>query len=252
MTEEKWVETFVKFAVPTNKMILSEAKDIPTTSTKVGGSPWWPENEPRPVCVKGHPMTFIAQINLSDLPLEGTTFRGLYSFHYCNQCMYEGNMAFGWKDDQNKGYDVRVFEDLEKTEDSLGFVSKTVLESKRVELIRIDEVPEVNDLPPGIYELIPDAFFEYEPPDNDNFSVIPGDNIYPGLKHVHSSKIGGAPTWVQDPEWPNSSEGHKMKFVAQLDCKIGEESAWAGGTAFLFLYKNSKGFFETEMLLQST
>lgn len=250
MTETDWTEKIKKFEKPTNKMLLQEMENPCHPVSSIGGAPWWPKGTERPKCEKGHFMSFIAQINLSDLPNQNEAMSGLFSFHYCIECQHEGNMAFGWYYEKNKNYDVRVFQYLNVENDGLGIVSGPIIPSRIVKLEKIEEIPNINDLPLNVNEMIPDEFFEFEPPDYDPYKLIPGDTVWPNMKHVHGSKIGGHPTWVQDPKWPTTPDGKRMKFIAQLDGIIGEGASWPNGTAFLFIYESSAGEYIAEMGLQ--
>ena len=206
----------------------------------------------RPTCSLGHEMTFVAQINLSDCPDTSVRWHGLLSFHYCNECSFEGNMAFGWNDNDTHNYDVGAFMDLTVTSDGLGNVAKTSVTNRQVSLESVQEVQDWEDMPDDLSKIIPDEVFDFVPPDYDPYSLIPSDNLWPSVKHVQGTKIGGHPTWVQSAEWAPYSGGGRMKFVAQLDGLIGEELTWPGGAVYLFAERNKNGTFECEMLLQTT
>lgn len=247
-----WIEEISKFEKPTNKMVLQEMEHPCQPISCVGGAPWWPKGIERPRCEKGHFMSFISQIDLSDLPDPDEPISGLCSFHYCIECQHKGNMSFGWSDKQNKGYDVRVFQDLNVDTDGLGILSDPVIPPRTVEFEKIEEVPNLSDLPVDVAEMVPDKFFKFTPPDIDNYKFIPSDWVWHNLKHVHGSKIGGHPTWIQNPEWPSMVSGKRMIFLAQLDGLIGDDAAWANGTAYLFIHKRIKGTYVGEMGLQHT
>jgi uncharacterized protein YwqG len=112
MNDKNWMTLYKQFELPTNKMTLRREDVLPHPVTQVGGIPWWPVGTGRPKCDQGHLMSFIAQINLKDLPSNESALAGLLSFHYCIQCQYDGNMAFGWDSDEKTKYDVRVFSEL--------------------------------------------------------------------------------------------------------------------------------------------
>ena len=250
MNKEHWVELFRKFELPTYKMKLNGKTTGQSSVMRIGGNPWWPKGTERPRCNDGHEMSFIAQINLSDLPQNEQNIYGLVSFHYCIQCQNEGNMAFGWNYDENKNYDVRVFPDLTLPVDGKSQIAEPVVSEPVADIEKVLEIPDVNDLPLEVSDLVPDEFFNYTPPDYDQFSFIPSDNVWADLKHVHGTKVGGHPTWVQEPEWPPGSIDGKMIFVAQLDGLVGEIASWPDGAAFLFVDKDKEGKLIAEMGLQ--
>ncbi len=252
MTNPIWFTEWKKTEKVTHKLVLVTGESKVTPTTQIDGIPWWPQGIDRPTCLHEHKMTFVAQINFADLPDKSLNWAGLLSFHYCDECSLAGNMAFGWNDDENPSYNVRVFPNLSLKSDELENVANTTVTGRQTSLVPIAEVQEMGDLPYEISILVPDAFFEFVPPDEDHASIIPGDTIWPSLKHVHSAKIGGHPTWVQNPEWAPFSDGGKMEFVAQLDSVIGEELTWPGGMVYLFAQLRQDNSFECEMLLQTT
>ena len=248
MTELDWIKLYKQFEKPTNKMKFYAGNGAKSLDTKIGGVPWWPANVERPKCKQGHYMSFISQINLKDWP-DNQNRVGVVSFHYCIQCQHDGDMAFGWYYDQNKNYDIRVFSDISVAPDELGAMGLNVPEQTPA-FEAIIEIPDVNDLPQEIASILPDEFFEFIPPDYDEFSIIQSDYVWHNLKHVHGSKVGGYPTWVQDSEWPLGANGQNMKFLTQLDSIVGEIASWANGTAFLFIDEDENGNLVAEMGLQ--
>jgi uncharacterized protein YwqG len=78
------------------------------------------------------------------------------------------------------------------------------------------------------------------------------EDIYPGLKHVSKSKIGGWPSWVQGPVWPLNN-GERYKFLGQLDWMLFDGTPWcSGGYAYLFVAKDDNDKLKAEMLIQVT
>ncbi len=247
-----WIEEVTRFEKPTNKMILKETEAPCQPVTKIGGAPWWPQGEERPKCEHGHWMTFVVQINLGDLPGQLEDLSGLYSFHYCIDCQHQGNMSFGWRDDENKGYDVRVFQDLSVENDGLRIVGNPTIPPRTVQLEEIHEIPSFSDLPFDLGNRFHKESYNYTPPDFDPHGFIPSDWVWHDLKHVHGSKIGGHPTWVQNPEWPETVNGTRLVFLAQLDGLIGNDAAWPNGTVFLFVHRRESGQYIGEMEMQHT
>ncbi len=250
MSHADWTAEVRKFEKPTHRMLLQEAEDACEPISSIGGAPWWPKGTERPKCKSNHFMSFVSQLSLRDLPDAPKDISGLCSFHYCIECQYEGNMAFGWNYEGNRNYDIRIFQNLEAETDELGIMSEPTVPPRTVGLERIMEIPDINDLPLGVSRAVPDEFFEFESPEPHSF--IPSDIVWHNLKHVHGSKIGGHPTWVQDPAWPASPDGSRMTFLAQLDGLIGEAASWPGGTVFLFFHKDTDGDYSAEMGLQDS
>jgi hypothetical protein len=101
--------------------------------TKISGVPWWPAGLARPICGVGHLMSFMAQIRLSDVPGFESEDDILISFHYCQQCAYDGKMLWGWDCCSNRsGHAVSVISEIgSKKSDQLGAVAEVVIEPNR-------------------------------------------------------------------------------------------------------------------------
>ena len=227
---------------PAKRMIFSEGDPGAVPVTKLGGEPWWPAETPRPKCVDGHLMEFMAQVRLSDCEDIGTD--GLFSFHYCTECMYEGKMSFGHIDPRNKGYDIRVFEQPNQSHpDKLGSLTAATIPSRTVQLEEFLEVPSVDDMPDDVCRAMPD---DYNSAGSDYAA-----NVYRGLIHYPLSKLGGWPTWPQSSEWP-ATDSNPMKFLLQLDSVIGERTAWCCGCAVVFIGQEADGSYRGEMCIQTT
>ena len=79
------------------------------------------------------------------------------------------------------------------------------------------------------------------------------EQAYPGLAHVMRCKVGGWPSWVQNPEWPECPKSGRMMFVAQLDWDLGRETSWGGGGyAYLFACPGSCRAQSAELVIQTT
>ena len=238
MSKEEFCRELLKLAKPTREFQVSEGGFDPLSVTKISGQPWWPEGLPRPTCKDGHSMNFVAQVLLSDVPLPDMPANTLVSFHYCDECTMAGRMSFGCFDKQNRGYDLTILHDTDKANaDTKGLLVPSLTKSYIVSFRDVEEVPgglcEDADIK---FVNLPQDF----PQQNDDFD----EDIYPGLKHVHNSKIGGWPSWAQNPEWPLNN-GERYKFLGQLDWKLFEGTPWCiGGYAYLFIAK------ETSVLLK--
>ena len=192
-------------------------------------------------------MSFIAQIRLGDVPGHRADDHRLLSFHYCEACARDGRMPWGWPEDRNRGYNLSIL-DTSASPDGLGCVAPDWIGAQELEFESVIEIPDPGDLEPELQ--IPPDYFSYLPPSYDEYAVIPNDDVYPGLKHVSGTKLGGHPSWLQNPDWPVSTAGKRMQFIAQLDRALCSELAWASGTAFLFAVID--GPEETELVIQST
>lgn len=237
-------EEVLKVAKETRELKLGPPGAAVLPITKVSGAPWWPRGVARPQCTGGHRMSFMLQVRLDDVPGLSETSSALASFHYCQQCSYEGKMSWGWDaGGGDSGYDVRVFRRTDGVDvDGLGVTGELVLPAHSVILRPVLEVPALEDLPFAWEELPKDY-----PAGKDDFD----EDIYPGLKHISRSKVGGWPTWVQTPRWPDQ-DPQGWRFLAQLDWALGERAPWAaGGYAYLFLPADGD-LAQGELVLQTT
>lgn len=261
MIDSKLRNAFLKFLKPTRRLVLEPGDPGQLPMTKIGGVPWWPEGKKRPHCPDGHAMSFIAQIRLSDVPgFEGDP--GLLSFHYCQECSYEGNMAFGWTstDDStydpldSQRYDLTIFTDMENTPvDGLGIIAEdvespySVTFSDRMETPDWDESNEI----PELSELVSEA-------DEDEIDFMMQDaydfdeSQFPDLVHIPVSKLGGWPSWVQYPEWPRDYPTEPLIFLAQLSPMGEDNETWCNGLAYLFIHPISSKDRKAKLLLQFT
>ncbi len=143
-----------------------------------------------------------------------TRYRELSNVHQlccrfvCEQCMADGNMAFGWHDKGRQlRYRVSLFTELEKTPiDQLGIV---VNDCSREE----PKLPTFHD---GVEVMCLSEIWE----------EFPGRDV-PDLQNIFNeerAKLGGWPYWWHEPEYPEDELGNPMQFVAQLhleDCPTG-------------------------------
>ena len=250
MDSKSFVEKSLQHAAETRKVRCAPAVDRLTSDTKFGGHPWWPDTLDRPRCNANHRMSFIAQIKLRDVPGFDSNDHRLLSFHYCEDCARNGEMPWGWPDDRNRGYDLRFLDTDSSSPDGLGCVARDWIGSQDVEFESVLEIPYPGDLEEQRALELPTDFFSYVPPTFDEYSAIPSDDIYPGLRHVSGTKLGGYPSWQQNPDWPKTASGSRMQFIAQLDMVLCNELAWASGAALLFVATDSPP--ETELVIQTT
>jgi uncharacterized protein YwqG len=216
----------VKFNRPYARMDFSPNDPGQVAITKLYGAPWWPKNTARPTCIDGHKMSFIGQFRLDEVPGREQP-PSLLSFHFCEQCMYDGKLPFGWKDKGHQlRYNVSIFSDLDASVDALGIVADSsdapltpVLE-KGVETLNIED----------IWEKFPET---REPGGIPDLDTIP---------HENQSKLGGWPSWLQNPNRPTDKNGNEMQFVGQIILH--------DGYCYLFASKFAKGAQEAEMILQ--
>ena len=252
MDKKTFIAECLSRATETRKARYSPTSDQLVAGTKIGGQPWWPTGTPRPRCDADHFMNFIAQFQLCEVPGFSPEDRDLLSFHYCMSCAYEGNMPWGWPYDRDRGYDLRFLETGESEHDGLGLVAPDLIGPQALEFEDILEVPQLDDGPDSLVLKAPKDFFDYQPPDYDEYSPLPSDQIYPDLKHVSSTKLGGHPTWEQNPDWPHASSGSRLNFVTQLDLLLCSELAWATGIALIFAEANRSTKRESELVIQTS
>jgi uncharacterized protein YwqG len=239
----KFIQTMLKYKRPTRELILSEGDVGAMPRTKISGVPWWPKSIVRPKCNRGHDMSFIAQIFLPDVPSLEKYQDALLSFHYCNLCSQEGNMAWGWSDRAHAGYNITLFKAVSRKEpDNIGIVQEPLAVSYNTNLRDIAEVPSSYEDVGLTFKDVPKEF----PQAKNDFD----ENVYPNLIHISRSKLGGWPTWVQSPEWPNSKGN--IIFVCQLDWWVFDKAPWAsGGYSYLFLNEDN-GKLSGELCIQVT
>lgn len=222
------------------ELVLSGGDPGVLPVTKIGGIPWWPVGRERPRCpAAGHLMSFVAQFRMSDVP-GAANDSALLSFHYCQECTWEGLLSTGWSDEENRGYDVSLLDlTVEAAPDGLGMVVESVFPAARVEFWERVEVPQEADWTEAITELASEVPYDYLEQN--------------GLLCFSGCKVGGWPCWDQESEWPETRRGQRMVFVAQLDYELGTQSAWGGGGhAYLFVTPPETRERKAELHLQFT
>ncbi len=215
MSKGDFAKRLAKFNRPYLRMDLSPGDPGQVPVTKLSGAPWWPAKTARPVCVDGHTMAFIGQFRLDEVPgIEQPPT--LLSFHYCEECMYEGKMSFGWQErGRQLRYNVSLFSDLDMPVDGLGTVAKSTVKARRVKYHKGIETLNIEDK----WEQFPETAGPNGIPDFDR------------IAHEDGSKLGGWPSWAQHPIRPEDKMGNEMKFVGQLDWNTCPDSAWNTGWA---------------------
>jgi uncharacterized protein YwqG len=245
-----WIDAVRSRKRPARRLVLTEGDAGAERVTKIGGAPWWPRGEPRPQCDRGHDLAFYMQILLSDVP-GWEADDGLLSFHYCDECMHDGNAAIGWSPPETEGMedvahpeasDLRFFPADARSNDGMGVVTAAEIKAYGVALEDIEEIPGPGDLPESID--LPDDFFG-------------GTDLDPerpeGFAFVARCKIGGWPAWDQDAQWPTCEHHGQMEFVAQIDHEVGADTYWGGGGhAFLFACPPGCIGRRAELVIQNT
>lgn len=259
--------------------LLTPGDPGPLPVTKFAGVPWWPKGTPRPVCPEGHAMGFVAQVRLADVP-GWEADPSLLSFHYCYECMWQGDMASGWDDTTNQGYAVTILHPTEQDEtDGLGSLGATdhkpyavafydyclpVLRREHDEIwyaTLAEDDPEdaeatreraEEEIQSFIlrerYGLVHSGELPSPPPllDTSNEGIYrPGWAEFE-LSSGSRSRLGGPPQWMQGPEFPTSATGEPLLFVAQLDWVL------AGNSSYLFASPSDHSQRTGELILQST
>jgi len=244
---DKFRQTMLELSKPTRQFQVQQTIDEPLRITKIAGQPWWPEGVQRPKCKYGHDMSFIAQILLSDVPLSNLPDNALLSFHYCDTCTSEGRMSYGWFDKENKSYDLSLFYDIDKKKpDMKGLLAPSLTKQYSISFRDVEEVlggfcEDVNIAPVDIPKDFPQG--------KDDFD----EDIYPGLKHVSKSKVGGWASWAQFAQWPVNEYGERFRFLGQLDWKLFAGSPWSGGGyAYIFITNKTDGELRAELVIQVT
>ncbi|WP_197528875.1 DUF1963 domain-containing protein [Aeoliella mucimassa] len=207
-------------------------------TTKVGGTPWWPSNVDRPKCVDGHLMSFVMQIRVDEVPGFDQP-PTLLSFHYCDSCTLEGKMPFGWTDQGHQlRYSVQLFSDLECVPDGLQVVAESRAPVAKVQRLDGSETLNLFD----IWETFPAT-------QSQDFEM---DDSILGLNE-ECSKLGGWPSWYQNPEYPEDDDGSVMSFVGQLCGSESAKNAWGCGAVYLFVSEYDEDEpQQADMVIQTT
>ena len=195
MTEPWWIRELKRQERPCLRMVLKPGDPGPVFATKIGGIPWWPKGLGRPRCSRrNHPMSFMSQIFLKDVPSLDSD-NTLLSFHYCEHCALDGFMAHGLSDPDPGGYDLRLFKaDTKQHGDGLRVIARSSLLPYKVGFSKTLEIQGWEEYSNQVREKLPEDYPTLE----DDLD----ENVYPGLIHVARCKVGGWPSWVQTPEWP--------------------------------------------------
>lgn len=248
---------------PTRIAILLPGEPGPVPRTKVGGVPLWPLDTLRPRCSRGHPMSFVIQVRLADVP-GWADDPGLLSFHYCMSCAGDGRMAFGLDDSLNppthKGYAIDLFPNAEdlladglgevpslEELSSEGFPDEGFFPPARVDWLEVAEVMSLEETPEPWGEK-PDVDYAVIE-ELTELQTTPRDTPL----HISMTKVGGWPAWDHYPVRPSCPAGHELAFVAQLHYWQFPQAPWAGGGhAFLFACDSSCPSRFGELVIQTT
>ena len=191
----------------------------------------------------------MAQFLLADVPGLESHHDSLVSFHYCEQCSYDGNMSFGWNCTlgNTDGYNVSIIEQIsDKQPDGLGAIAEVVIDPQLVTFRDVTDVPGYEDTVNSFnLSTTPEDY----PQGSDDFD----EDIYPGIIHVATRKVGGWPTWVQYPEPPELFGHERRYFIGQLDWRLCDRASWGGGGyAYLFLISSDEHTSRGELAIQTT
>ncbi|MBB6048955.1 DUF1963 domain-containing protein [Armatimonas rosea] len=259
--------------------LLTPGDPGPLPVTKFAGVPWWPKGTPRPVCPEGHTMGFVAQVRLADVP-GWESDPGLLSFHYCYECMWYGDMAFGWGDTESKSYAVTILYPTEQDGiDDLGSIGATdhkpyavafydySLPVLRREHDEVWYATLAEDDPEDA-----EAARERAEEEIQNFALrehyglvhsgeLPSPGLLPDTRDEgvyradwseftpgsgNRSRLGGPPNWMQSAKFPINATGEPLLFVAQLDWVMANHSF------YLFASPSDYSVRTGEMVFQST
>lgn len=217
---------------PARRFTLQPGDPGQVYATKVGGTPWWPQGTPRPVCSKGHRMKFVNQVLLSDVPGMEPSDRALVSLHYCDEC----------SDDD--ALDVRLFEHA-STPDGAGIVTEPFGATGTPLFTDVKDYMSVDDAA----ELAYHGGFDIELYANPN-AVPPQREVF---DNVHGHKLGGWPSWLQGAFSPECPDRQPMRFVGQIDDTFSSGVIWGGGGfAYLFACPKSCKRRHVQVFVQYT
>jgi hypothetical protein len=216
--------------------------------TKLSGVPWWPAGKPRPACAKGHPLSFLAQVRLRDVPGFDTADPLLMSFHYCDPCSPWGN------GEQPDAYDLSLFSERDAASpDRLGMVGPSLTAAALPVFTSQDDYMSIGDVwetPLGRADF--DAG-QAHVIDIAKYGNPGGASDEASLHEAFGSKLGGWPSWEQSAAWPTCRDKQKMLFVGQLDSTLSSGLLWGGGGyAYLFVCPSSCKQREGELVIQTS
>lgn len=170
-------------------------------TTRVGGLPYWPREQPWPACGGcSQLLTFAAQLDFRDPRIRPTVPGDVLTFHYCFSC-------FPWSPDDPGGWLLTWHKAMSSEQ-----------------LIAAAEIPQVSEefqFGP-FYGHSHDAV-DYPVPDEAYGGRIAGEEWTYLQFTLQGTKIGGYPPPIQPFDTPVDSQGRPMRFLAAIGSVQGYE-----------------------------
>ncbi|XP_045463864.1 uncharacterized protein YwqG-like [Harmonia axyridis] len=191
----------------TIKFKLQKNPDLKLWQSKVGGSPYLPLNEPYPLNSEGEPLLFLAQVNFAELPrIEDFPEKGILEFYIDGQDDVMG------LDNEDGGYKVVYFEDIEEDESKL---------RREFEKLTFPIGPFEEEVCYGMefsledqYMSISDYRFENIANFGDDYDMYDDYNaLYPAHRH----RLWGYPYFTQRDPRTSENEFKDYELLFQLD-----------------------------------
>ncbi len=189
------IEPFLKGGRDCVVFTFSRKSSSDRLATRVGGLPYWPKDDPWPVCGScGEPLAFAAQIDFRHKSVRKSVPGDVLTFHYCFDCS-------PWTSDETE-QSLLTWHNFDST----------------VRLIREPVVPSsLEDDEPGPVFGEPHEAIDYPTP-SEAFggSIIKGERYTFRQFSLEGTKIGGYPPPIQQVEIPLDRTGRPMRFLGTI------------------------------------
>ncbi|MFD0146645.1 MULTISPECIES: DUF1963 domain-containing protein [unclassified Streptomyces] len=198
--------------------------------SSMGGPLLWPESEAWPHCSEEHPRTAFAppkdagplplvpvlQLYAPDVPElpfpEGTDLLQMLWCPFDHEPFYSPRPELYWRD---SGADVEPLTNPPRPE---GARADYVPDPCVLHPERVDEFAAW-DLPDTVFDALEDRFDEVD--EETGWSYWSHLSVAPGVK------VGGFPTWTQDPAWPGCEGcGRQMEHLLSVPSREFDGESW--------------------------
>jgi len=232
-------------ALPSTRISLVNEKPKNILQSKIGGKPYWPKEEPYPTGADGKKLTFIAQLNLSEitekvleLPSKGMLQFFIATDDLLGLTFYDSTAQLHAElDKKNKQYAVIYHDDLEQNGNSLN-----AEDTKRSD----DEYSPISGESVIRFSTMQDLVS----PEDYRFSKVVQsasplsedelEYAYDSLMRSKDHKIGGYASFTQqDPrEYVGADEDWMLLFQLDTDSNDHLDMMWGDvGIAHFFIRK---------------
>ena len=207
----------------------TDLESLSPVESHLGGPPFWPEDEPWPVCGQcDRPLTFVGQVRLDGEGAPRVGRAKLLTFHYCFHCL-------PCDADEASAYRLRLYDDIDAVRQSQRprpdaddpDHTRWAPVPCRITFEPVRSVPRWYDAEPELagLDLGADPWETYLAAAR---AVAPAPNV--------ESRLGGYPDWVQGSDWPSCPEcGRRMHLIWQLDSEPEARIMW-GDTGRVYVF----------------